>query len=101
MIGSSIQALIEPFPKEIDILRLYYGQPRNIPEKNKISVIIKQIEKIYIECGLRVKSLETIRLKTKRFVASCKKFIASRKSYQKSKAEKKARDFSEKHSKCV
>lgn len=93
LIGRPIQVITEPFPKQIDILRLYFGQTRSIPDRTKIGVIIKKIEQKYLDGGLQVKSLETIRLKTKRLVTSCKNLIAKRKLYQKSGAEKKRQEF--------
>lgn len=49
---------------------------------------MRQIEHRYRECNLRIKSTESIRLKTKRLVKSCKDFVSKRTNCRHSNAEK-------------
>lgn len=53
-----------------------------------MSTIVRQIEERYRENNLRVKGTETIRLKVKRLVNSCKNFVLKRKSCRQSNAER-------------
>lgn len=91
MIGRSIEVFGEP-PKQIDVLRLYFNQPQNLPENKKIIAIVKQIEKSYRDGGLDVKGIERIRLKTKRLVKTCKDFVAKRKICRNSKSERRRQE---------
>lgn len=96
MIGSAIQSLGPQLPRQIDVLRLYFNPSTRFSESDKISSIVRQIENRYRDGQIRVRSTESIRIKTKRLVASCKMFIAKRKFCSKSDAEKKRQlDFKE------
>lgn len=92
MIGKPIGELGDRLPRELDVLQFYYGQPHKLSDAAKITQIIKQIERKYRERGIHVKGTETIRLKTKRLVKSCKDFIAKRKICCKSKTERERQE---------
>lgn len=92
MIGNPIASLGSHLPTQIDVLRLYYNLPSTLLEKNKISAIVRQIEERYRENNLRIKCTETIRLKTKRLVKSCKDFVSKRMNCRQSNAEKARQD---------
>lgn len=79
MIGSSIDTFTE-LPKEVDVLRFLFGQSSKLTDANKITAIVKEIEKKYRERGFRIKGTEMIRLKTKRLLKSCKDLVAKRKN---------------------
>lgn len=93
MIGNAIGALPSQRPKKIDILRLYFGLPQRNPDAQKITSIVKSIEGHYRTNGIRIKGTETIRIKTKRLVKSCKDFVAKRKICCKSVAEKRKQEL--------
>lgn len=88
MIGKSISELNQELPKQVDVLRLYFSCSPKLPDGKKVSQIVRSIEKRYQENNIQIKSTETIRLKTKRLVKSCKDFIAKRKICRKPNPER-------------
>lgn len=97
LIGNSTVILSDQLPKQIDVLRFYFGQHSSVTDKKKISKVVEQIEKKYSDGGLKVRNIELIRVKVKRLVKSCKDLVAKRKLCQKSIAEKRRQeDFQEK-----
>lgn len=88
MIGEPIVSFGSQLPTQIDVLRLYYNLPSALLEKNKISNLVRQIEQRYRENNIRIKSTETIRIKTKRLIKSCKDFVPKRMNCRRSNAEK-------------
>lgn len=87
LIGTPINTFDE-LPKQIDVLRLYFSLCSKISDTNKITKIVREIEKKYRDGGLDIKGTETLRLKTKRLVKTCKNFIAKRKICRNSENEK-------------
>lgn len=75
------------------MLRLYFGFPNRIADSKKIASIGKRIEDQYREGSVRIKGSETIRIKTKRLVKSCKDLIAKRKMCLKSQTEKQKQEI--------
>lgn len=92
MIGNAIDSLPLQRPKKIDILRLYFGFPQRNPDAQKITSIVKCIEDHYRANGIRIKGTESIRIKTKRLVKSCKDFVAKRKVCCKSGTERRKQE---------
>lgn len=92
MIGDSIDFLPQQLPKQIDVLRLYSNFPKNIPDARKISSIAKSVEDRYRENSVRFKGTETIRLKLKRLVKSCKDLVSKRKLCSKSHTERQKQE---------
>lgn len=88
MIGNSISSFNTQLPTQIDILRLYYNLSPKLPDSKKISTVVKQIEDRYRQNDIRIRGTETIRLKLKRLVSSCKKFVLMRMNCRHSNAEK-------------
>lgn len=87
LIGTTLKSLRE-FPKEIDVLRMYFDQSSKLSDTRKITKIVQDIEKKYRERGIHIKATESIRLKTKRLVKSCKDLIAKRKICRNSQVER-------------
>lgn len=92
LIGNPINSLPLQRPRKVDILRLYFGFPKKIPDAQKITSIVKFIEDYYFEHAVRIKGTETIRIKTKRLVKSCKDFVSKRKLCRKSGVEKRKQE---------
>lgn len=94
MIGDTIDILPQQQPKKIDILRLYFSFPKNIPDSRRISSIVKDVEDQYRAnaSANHIKRKEMIRIKTKRLVKECKSLIAKRKVCLKSKTEKQKQE---------
>lgn len=88
LIGDSISTFGLQMPRQIDILRLYYHFPNTHPESTKITEIMNQIANRYRAGGFRIKGMETIRLKIKRLVKSCKDLVLKRIFFRASRAEK-------------
>lgn len=86
LIGDCIDLLPQRLPKNIDVLRLYFNFPKHISEPQKISSIVKCVEDRYRENSMCIKGFETIRIKMKRLVKSCKDMVAKRKLSAKSHA---------------
>lgn len=63
--------------------------PKKTPESKKIASIVKLVEDRYRENAVRVKGTETIRIKIKRLVNSCKDLISKRTVCRKSVGEKR------------
>lgn len=92
LIGDSTDLLTSSHPRKIDVLRLYFNFPRTVPESKRISTIVKQIENRYRGGIVRLKATETIRIKIKRLVMSCKGFIAKRKICRKVNPERRKQE---------
>lgn len=88
MIGNSISSFGTQLPTQIEVLQLCYNLSPKLPEANKISTVVRLIEEKYRENDLRIKGTETIRLKLRRLVASCKKFVSKRTNCRHSIAER-------------
>lgn len=71
---------------------MYFNFPHTISESIKVSTIAKQIEGRFREGDVRIGRTEAIRIKIKRLVQTCKKFVAKRKVAGTSKPEKKRRE---------
>lgn len=93
MIGNAIDSLPLQRPRKIDILRLYFGLPKRIPDTQKITSIVKCIQDHHRVNAIRIKGAETIRIKTKRLVKSCKYFVAKRKICRKSDTERRKQEL--------
>lgn len=92
MIGKSTNSFVSELPRQIDVLRLYYNFSSRLSETKKISSIVNQIQASYEKRNVRVKTTETIRLKTKRLIKSCKGFIWKRMNCRKSSAERQRQE---------
>lgn len=92
LIGNSKDELPLQQPRKIDILQLYFSFSKNTPEVRKITSIVESIENNYLRNGVNCKGSETIRIKTKRLVKSCKEFIAKRKVCGKSASERQKQE---------
>lgn len=92
MIGESIDSLPVQLPRKIDVLRFYFSFSRDIPDSRKISSIVKRIEDRCRENAVRTKGTETIRIKMKRLVKSCKEFVSKRKVCRGSHAERQKQE---------
>lgn len=89
MIGQSTDSLPLQLPNQIDVLRVYFNLPKKTPESKKIATIVKLVKDRYRENAVRVKGTETIRIKIKRLVNSCKNLISKRTVCRKSVGEKR------------
>lgn len=92
LIGASIEQLGQYLPQEIDVLRMFCHY-ESLPESNRISEILCEIERCYFVVGIPLKNKETIRIKIKRLVVCMKQLLSKRKV--KSRREKQRQeDFS-------
>lgn len=92
LIGNSIESLPLQQPRKIDILRLYFGFPKNISEIQKVASIVKSIQNHYRSNAIRVKGTEMIRIKIKRLVNSCKNLLSKRTICRKSHSERQKQE---------
>lgn len=77
--GKAINGFEEKLPRGIDIVR-YYFHFQNMSEKEKISEITDQIQRLYNRIGIPIIHFESIRSKLKRLVAPVKSIVETRKS---------------------
>lgn len=67
---------------------MYFNFSRTVSENYKISTIIKQIQNIYRGTHVQINGTESIRIKLKRLVKSCKTLVAKRKICKNSNPER-------------
>lgn len=87
LIGTPINIFEEKLPRKIDVVR-YYFHFQNIEEKEKISNISQQMQRLYTRAAIPTIHFESIRSKVKRLIASVKNIIETRKSKSNSQIEK-------------
>lgn len=66
-------------PSELHVLQFYSHFHSNIPENDKIKLIILEIEKSYEHAGIRTRHREAIRIKLKRLLNKFKDLLSKRK----------------------